>query len=192
MDIIIGLNKKEYSNIVAENYLCVPAVLETILKADGFLEIDMYEIANYFGVVLPNDISYSKLTNYSHSDNTKKQGIILNNDSINSFFINYKISLREKYVRINTIDKDFFSDFVNDVLASGKHIICGFEYHNLYGSVGDYSGHVSIIINVDLNKECMFLLDPGPKKPGVKKVSAHSLYSAISAAKDGLWIISND
>lgn len=190
MDFVTGLNDKKYKNIIAENYLCVPAVLETILKSDNVLEIDKYMIANYFGVILPSDVVYPQVKNYSHSDNPKQQGIILKYDSINDFFRDNKIPLHEQYTKINLIDRDFFSDYIFDVLTSRKHIICGYEYHSLYGSTGDYAGHVSIIVNVDVNKDVVYLLDPGPRTPGLKMISAYNLYHAILEAKDGLWVIS--
>ena len=191
MDLVTGLNNKSYKNIIAENYLCVPAVLETVLKSEDILDIDKYTIANYFGVVLPQGIVYPQVKNCSHSDVPKQQGIILKNDSINKFFKDKKIPLHEQYTKLNLIDKDFFTDFIFDTLFSEKHIICGYEYHTLYGSTGDYAGHVSIIVNVDVNNDIVYLLDPGPKNSGLKTVSAYNLYHAIFEAKDGIWIISN-
>ncbi|MDE5757775.1 MAG: hypothetical protein K2H85_04095 [Allobaculum sp.] len=180
MDFIVGLNRKNYKNIIAENYLCVPAVLETILRSDDILGIDKYMIANYFGIVLPPEIVYSQVKNCSHSDDTKQQGVILKYDSINNFFKDNKIPLHEQYAKINLIHKDFFTDYIFDILTSRKHIICGYEFHTLYGSTGDYAGHVSIIINVGVNKDDVYLLDPEPKNPGLKMISALNLDHAIS------------
>lgn len=190
MDFVSGLNNKSYKNIIAENYLCVPAVLETILKSEDVLEIDKYMIANYFGVVLPPEVVYPQVLNYSHSEDSKEQGIILKHDSINNFFKDNKIPMNELYVRINFIDRDFFADYIYDQLISGKHIVCGYEYHTLYKNIGKYSGHVSVITDVDVKKDVLYLLDPGPKNPGLKTFLAQDLYCAISKAKDGLWIIS--
>lgn len=192
MDNIIGLNKKQYYNTIAENYLCVPSVMETIFKSEGIYSIDKYLIANFFGIILPSGLEYPQITNFSHSDNSKEQGIILKMNSINDMFNHFSISLKEHYVPIRQIDVDFFSDYVFEVLTSNKHIVCGFEYNALYSKKGDYTGHVSIIVNVDINENKIYLLDPGPKNHGVKKVDMYDLYKAIHLANDGLWIISRE
>ena len=190
MDLIIGKNKKKYINTIAENYLCVPAVLETILESENIHSLNMYSIADYFGVVLPCNITYPMINNVSHSSKSKELGITLKYDSINTFFADFNIPLCEQYIGINMIHRDFFVDYVSDILSSGKHIICGFEYHSLYNTIGEYTGHVSIIVDADVSKETINILDPGPKEPGQKTILAESLYRAVSFAKDGLWVIS--
>lgn len=190
MNSIVGLNKKIYINTLAENYLCVPAVLETIIKSESINGINKYDLANFLGVVLPSGLKYPQITNFSYDESTQNLGVKLTYNSINNLFDFYGIPLVEHYVKINIIDKDFFVDYLNDVLLSGKHIVCGFEYHSLYKQIGDYSGHVSIIFNVDENSETVYLLDPGPRGAGIKAVKTYDLYQAISKAQDGLWIMS--
>lgn len=188
---VLGLNNKKYENLVADNYLCVPTVLEIILKSENVPNFDKYMIANYFGVVLPQQVVYSQISNYSHSEDSIHQGITLKRDSINNFFKKNNIPLKEHFVWIKYIDRDFFSDFIYENLISGKHIICGYEYNTLYKKTGKYAGHVSIITTADPNKDVLCLLDPGPNSPGLKTISAQDLYYAILRAKDGLWVISN-
>ena len=190
---IIGLNGKKYDNTIAENYFCVPAVLETVIKSEGYHNIDKYSIAEYFGVTLPSHHG-SLIKNINYSDKAEELGIVLKTDSINKFFNSFNIALIENYVKYSIVDRDFFVDFIRDVLLSGKHIICGFEYYSLYDKTNsttkDYAGHVSIVFNVDLEKNTIFLLDPGPRLPGVHAVLSDDLYYSISKANDGLWVIS--
>ena len=190
MNGIVGLNKKIYINTVAENYLCVPAVLETVIKSEGIKEIGKYDLANFFGVVLPNGLEYPQITNFSHSGSAQSLGVNLKYNSINALFEFYNIPLVEEYVKINFIDRDFFADYLYDVLIAGKHVVCGFEYHSLYKLTGEYSGHVSIVFDADKTSDTVHLIDPGPRDAGIKTVKTYDLYQAISKAKDGLWIIS--
>lgn len=190
MESIIGLNKKQYELVVAENYLCVPAVLETLLKSEGHRDIDKYRIANYLGVVLPPSVHYPQVINCTFSAASNLQGIKICRDTLNCFFSAFDLPLHEEYLNVRMIGHDLFSEYIFDILSSGKHIICGYEYFSLHGLSGKYVGHVSMIVNLNLRSERIALLNPGPKEPGFEIVSSYMLYRAISIAKDGLWVIS--
>lgn len=191
MEDIEGANGKIYKPITAKNYLCVPYVIRMVLCSEKY-DISIEEIANYFGVVLPPGIYYNQINNYCYSDDSHIQGITIKQNSINDFFHFHKLPLVEEYIRINHINKDFFTDCINDLLLQGNHIICGYEYHSLQKEKDEYAGHVSLIINVNTHYDSVVLLDPGPKDAGCKTVDAYDLYNAISLAKDGLWTIKRE
>lgn len=185
-----GLNQKKYTLVIAELYLCVPAALESIIKSEGYQEYDMYRIANTLGVMLPPLIRYPQVYRYKYTTDPSLYGTVIRKDTINHLFFEYNLPLCEQYTRITTIGRDLFSSYLFDVLSSGKHIICGYEYHTLHESLECCARHVSIITDVDPISEYITLLDPGPNNAGSVFVSSNVLYRAISNAKDGLWVIS--
>lgn len=186
---VTGKNGKLYINTIAENYLCVPAVMETIIRADNYTSINKYDIANYLGIVLPNGISYPQINNFTISNDSKELGVKLKQNTINDLFTHFGIALHENYESISLFDRDFFADSLADLLSKGMHIVCGFDYNFLYNLGDEYVGHVSIVLDSNPANDEVFLLDPGPKGHGIKRVNALSLYSAINKAKDGLWLI---
>lgn len=183
-------NGKIYNNVIAENYLCVPAVLETILNSEGNFQINKYIIADYLGVILPKSINYPQIHNVSYATDTKDFGVKLKQNSINELFKHFEIPLEEKYASILQIDRDFFTDYIIGILEEKCHIVCGFEYNSLYHKERrEYVGHVSIIVDADSINETVVLLDPGPLGEGFKKVDSYELYKSINCAHDGLWVI---
>lgn len=180
---------KKYKLQLARNFLCVPAVLETICLAEGY-NIKQSDIADFFGINLPLDCKkdYQDLQNIHIVDDSRYWGIVLSYDSINCFFQHFQIKLYEKYIPINTISEENFDDKLTQLMQTTPHIVCGFRYTALYnGNPGDY-GHVSIICDID-RKGKITLLDPGPKDAGYKIVDADALHYAIKMHRDGLWCI---
>jgi predicted HAD superfamily Cof-like phosphohydrolase len=181
----------EYPPIKAEKYFCVPAILETILKKIGFLEIDQIEIGNFLGINVPvgyND--YPKACKNVHfSSKINLFGVVLKNDSLNNFFKSYNIPLIEEYRSINTIAEYDFIDLINDLVNYDCMIICGFNYSSLFSNGEKKIGHASLITSVESYKNEFTILDPGPKDFGFKNVDAEKLYDAIRSMDDGLWII---
>ena len=48
-------------NVIAENYLCFPALLEMIINDAFDMNISQFEIAEYFGIVVP--CGYKRIIN---------------------------------------------------------------------------------------------------------------------------------
>ena len=185
---VVGKNR--YQIIPADNFLCVAAVLHMIINSSVQKDINQNDIAEYFGVWAPNDYCLS-VDNVYRTDDPNLWGIIINDNKINEFFKSYHISLRERYIPINTIPEFSFEDEIKTLLLKGYHIICGYNYNYLH-SMGDNKmcGHVSIITEV-LDDQYITLIDPGPKEPGVKTVKSYDLYCAIRNREGGIWEVSS-
>lgn len=186
---IYSINNKTYVCKKSENYLCVPSVLEYIIHSEGYSTINKYDIANYFGVGFPKEEICDEVYNYRISTDSYEFGVVLERDSINNMFSFFRIPLMETYVKLLSVERDFVLDFLNDTLREGKHIICGYDYNAIYKIDDKYIGHVSLIYNVNIEKECISLIDPGPVGFGVKHINIDVLYNAIYSAKDGFWVI---
>ena len=189
---INGQNNKVYKCDSSENYLCVPTVLECIIKSEGFSTISRYDIANFFGVSLPEGVVYSEVTCYQTVDDNEKLGVTIKNDSVNQLFSFFRIPLRESFVSLQCLERDFFPDYIYKVLLDGKHIICGYDYNTLYKINSEYIGHVSVVYSISDDLRHVCIIDPGPKGFGIKQIDLDSLYHAIYRARDGLWIIEKD
>ncbi len=171
-------NYNLYEQVIAKRNMCVPAVLQMVLKRFGIV-MDQTSISEQLGIVPDND-----------SNNPKIWGTHIYDNTLNDFFQNNSICLRENYIPINHfMDSVFLLDKLNELLPKETAIICGYNYSWLFGDKEDVFQHVSIIIDVNEDKNEVVLLDPGPKDYGVKSVSADKLYDAIREAHDGLWCI---
>lgn len=165
--------------MIAKRNFCVPAVLQMLLEHHGIHGFSQERIAEQL-VIIPddNDIDHSTW------------GTQITNNTLNCFFKNNNIPLRERFIRSNIfIDEFYFEDEICELLKSNFSIICGFNYTTLFGNSEDTYRHVSII--TDVNKGIITLLDPGPKNSGYKEVSSYKLLQAINMAKDGLWCITS-
>jgi hypothetical protein len=60
---------KEYTNIKADDFCCIGAVLETILIRNNYTNYSQYAIINEFGLTIPNTAKVSeKINNITYSD----------------------------------------------------------------------------------------------------------------------------
>ena len=181
---------KSYVNTIARNHFCVPAILCTILRDEGY-DISQEIIAEILGITVPIDAMQivSDMYNINYSDNDIEWGVKLEHNSINNLFSKLDVKLHETFIPINTISEDRFIDVLAFHFFSGEHIICGFNYSSLYSLPPANYGHVSLVCDIE-EKDRIILLDPGPKNVGQKTVLADDLYIAIRKRADGLWCIS--
>lgn len=176
----------KYKLDVAENYLCVAAVLQCILQLYD-IELSQKEIASYFTLFIPENNSDLKELGKLTKD-SNKFGIVLKDSDINRFFSSLKIKLYEKYYKINLFEDWELEDFLVNHLQKNAHLICGFSYGELYNDTKNINiGHVALITGVSNNK--IHIIDPGPKKHGEKIVELSLLFRAIHKKKDGIWVI---
>ena len=184
--------KIEDSLIVAKPYLCVPAILETTLKYYGIFNFDQEKIASNFEIFVPPNFN-SRKPYYHETIDSNKWGIVLKDYSINTFFRNNSIPLRETFISIYTIYDEFnMKDLIEEMLKIDSVMICGYNYSAVFGENDSDIGHVSIIKGLKKGYEDIILLDPGPKNPGLKSVNSYDLYNAIKRKKDGICIISSN
>ncbi len=178
-----------YSVIQAKPYLCVAASLEMILKASLGSCMNQESIANYFGLCIPYDKAefFTDLKNITYSDEPSNWGITVKKNGLNGFFQNFSIPLKEIYIPISTLNDFSFEKEIERNLIERNHIICGYNYSSLYKN-NENVGHVSIITGLT-DDGTIYLLDPGPKENGIKKINSYDLFIAIKRKNDGLWII---
>lgn len=172
---------KEYvkKTVIAKPNWCVPATLEMVLMHHGITSFPQDMIAQQLEIIPASD-------NIEHS----AWGAKIGQNTINSFFINNHLSLRETYIPINHFfDEYLLVEQLHTILRESNSVICGYNYSWLFGNRDDTYQHVSIIVDVVSSDEEICLLDPGPKDAGYKTVRLTDLYFAIRAANDGLWCI---
>lgn len=171
----------QYTNdiIVARPNYCVPAVLEMVLNHHNISSFSQNDIAQQLNIVPADD-----------SVDPELWGAHISDDTLNNFFAQNGIPLRERYISIhNFMDEYFMGEKIATLLVNGASIICGYNYTWLFGKKEDRFGHVSIIVSISDNFERVELLDPGPKNAGYKTVGSYDLFAAIKARNDGLWCI---
>lgn len=171
--------KKTYELTVAKHNFCVPAALQMILNYYGIKEMTQDKIASQLFITPDRE-------NIEHMN----WGTCVGNDTLNTFFQNNNLQLKEDYISINQfMDSFFLIEKLQELLQEETSIICGYNYTCLFGNGEDTFRHVSIIADVLPNEDRILLLDPGPKNAGYKYVSADKLFYAIKVGRDGLWCI---
>jgi hypothetical protein len=179
---------KRYTNIKADNFCCIGAVLEVILIRNNYKKYSQYDIINVFGLTIPKTAKVSeKIRNITYSDNPNDWGVKLEYDSLNTFFKNEGINLVKEYISIREIANYSFELTLKSV-SDEFDVVFGFDYGRLNNIPESYSiGHVGLFLK--LEGENLLYFDPGPRNYGVRKVNIDDLYNAIKNKSDGLWII---
>jgi hypothetical protein len=177
--------------IESENFLCLPSVLEIILFENNIDHINRYDIANYFGVVVP--YNYGKLPaqvfNIVYSNDENKLGILIRNNSINDFFCHFELPFVETYYPINLIAEYDFCEFVNRLLQKQNYVVCGVPSDYLESKSKSKIGHLLLIYDTYIKQDKVDVFDPGPKNFGCKTISAMDLHYSIKIKNDGIWAI---
>ena len=178
---------REYPFILARPYMCVGAVVEAILRRRGITAISQMEVAEFLGICLPPGAQTS-ISNVRFSDDPEQWGMSLSSDGLNRIFDSFGVPLEERFTSASTFEDWEFVDRVTEGLVAGFDLACGYEYCALHGTGVARSGHVSIIAGMQ-DEDTFVLQDPGPQEPGLKHVSATTLYGAIRKREDGLWAV---
>lgn len=178
-------------NVIAENYLCFPALLEMII-CDAFdMNISQFEIGEHFGVVVP--CGYKRIINNQlESSSSFDFGTHIDLEKIQEFFKKNRIKFKTNYYKINGVNDIFFADFIRKHLKHREYLICSYSYGILNGKENaNELGHVSLITDVNVNDEIL-IYDPGPDGYGEKLVNDFHLYDAIRYRNGGIYTFSID
>lgn len=178
-------------NVIAENYLCFPALLEMIINDAFDMNISQFEIAEHFGIVVP--CGYKKIiNNQSESPTPLDFGTHIDVEKIQGFFEKNKIELKIDYYEINRVGDICFANFIREHLKHREYLMCSYSYGMLYGKEhANELGHVSLITEVNVNDEVL-IYDPGPDDYGKKLVNELHLYDAIQYRHGGIYTFSID
>lgn len=175
-------------NIVAENYLCFYTILEMILSDIGIDKFSQYDLANEFGVVLPNGYDIPEVRNVYFSEDVREQGAHVDVVKINAFFVRNGINLRVSYVEENPYIDYEYDQYDN--LSTKKVVYCiyAFSYGDLYHEAHNHNvGHVALLLNCPSPNK-IEIYDPGPRAAGVKIVNKFSMHDAMEAIRGGMYI----
>lgn len=177
------------NDIVAENYLCFPALLSMVIDDAIGIRISQFEIAEYLGIVVPQ--GYKEIINNQiESVSSLEFGTQINTEIVQNFLDKNNINLKIHYFKINEIRDMFFSDFIRRHLNNKEYLICSYSYGLLFENSCFYElGHVSLITEVDVNGRIL-IYDPGPKDYGSKYVDDLHLYDAIQYRHGGVYTFS--
>lgn len=173
--------------IIAENYLCFLSLLEMILDDATSLKMTQQDLAEEFGIIIPNGYK-TEISNIRFSSVENNYGVQISEERLQKFFDEKGIGLRVKYIdgtRINELDLDVrFEKY----LKEKKYVILAYSYGMLYNKSNHNSlGHVALLEKV-VGEDLIQIYDPGPDEAGVKKMGILKMYDAIRQ-KGGLYII---
>lgn len=179
---------KEYTNIKADDFCCIGALLETVLIRNNYTNYNQYAIINEFGLTIPKSAKVSeKINNITYSDDPVDWGVKLEYDSLNNFFNNNGIRLVEDYISIREI-ADYRFELTLGSIPLEFDVVFGFDYGRLYNIPACYRfGHAGLFLK--LESDNLLYIDPGPSNYGIRKVKIDDVYNAIKSKSDGLRII---
>lgn len=171
--------------VIAINYLCLYAMIEMVLKDIDEMNWDQIQLANQFGVVLPEGNSINGIDNVTYCIDERKCGAHINIESLNSFF-----SMENIPLRATILDSNPFNCYdeaeTND---RNKYIVYLYSYGSLNNDPKKRNiGHASIKIS-DIRNGIVSIYDPGPVGAGIKEVRLSKLYDAIGESNGGILII---
>ena len=124
---------REYKLIKAQPYLCVCAALQSILLRHGYA-LDQLEIAKQLGVTIPIsaiDNTTLQYQNLSFSDEEKDLGTHLGRNTLNNFFKQNSIDLRETFVTKSEIGEFNFETILSSIDESFDALIFFDLVHSL-------------------------------------------------------------
>lgn len=175
--------------VIAENYLCFYALLETVISGFGISSYSQYDFANEFGVVLPHGHSISKINNISYSNNIREYGAHIDENQINSFFKRHGIDLKMAYISENPYIDYEYDKYGCFEASHQKYYIYTYSYGSLYHEPQNYMvGHVALLLNC-LSNEKLEIYDPGPRKYGIKVVNRIAMHEAMEDIRGGTYVI---
>lgn len=171
--------------VVGEDYLCMYAVIEIILKDIGINKYDQYKLANYFGVTLPENYNIKGVENIKIGKSSLEFGSHINNKQLNRFFDEENISLTSNYLSSNP-----YGEYPNATyIKKQRYIIFQYSYGSLYNESQNYSvGHSSLLID-NVKQGMIKIYDPGPRDFGEKSISEARMLDAIYDNRGGIFII---
>ena len=131
--------------MVAEQFCCVAALLETVIRQLGRGDLGQRQIAESLGVWVPEDYA-GPLQHVHRTPDQGKWGIRIRDDDLNRFFGRSGIPLRESFMAVSTIPEYELLSLLERELKAGCHIICGYDYDVLHGRQSVGVGHVGLAV----------------------------------------------
>lgn len=185
---------REYKIIKSAPYCCVCAAVESILNRHGYTQ-NQYDLANYAGITVSTGDFLTlpkELTNVKISNVPLDWGLHLYDNTLNDFFLQNSISLKETFIPANQLtDWNFESMF--DAVAESYDILLFFSHGILYKEgKNNEVGHCALYI--DKKDNYIVYQDPGPSNIGLNSKNIDSMLDAIkyrARAGSGISIISN-
>lgn len=170
--------------IIGEDYLCLFAVLEMVLKDIGVQDYSQYDLANYFGVTVPEEYLISGVHNLKYSNMEKDYGTHVTEKDLNAFFNEKGIPLMVEWLSANP-----FGEYPDAVyIPNDRYVIFLFSYGSLYQEPQNYTvGHASLLLENE-SHGMIKIYDPGPRNHGEKDVSINNLYDAVYDGRGGILI----
>lgn len=173
------------NEIIAVDYLCFFALLEMVLCDKGYNNWSQIDLANYFGVTLPENYTINGVYKYITSNDVKKYGYCIDVDEVNCFFDKNNISMKLSFESSNPYG--FYTSIDGDKGKDEYHIYA-FSYGSLYLEPQNIMvGHVALHLNRNGND--VEIYDPGPRNAGRKLVSESRLYDAMYDNRGGIFTI---
>jgi hypothetical protein len=186
--------KKKYNYLVAENFLCVPTLLKIVIDSYGYSMIQISDIANYFGITLPEEykLEDSNIVNVRYSNEIVNFGIHIGMQDINALFKHFILSLKETYVSVFNYNEYSFLDYISELSQNNDvHVIFGLDFGVLVKDPNrENYGHVCLLI--DVRDENVIIYNPGPYLSGEMTVNYLDLFDSIRRKRDGIWIIASN
>lgn len=172
--------------VVGEDYLCLFAILEIVLKDIGIYNYDQYELANYFGVTLPSNYYIKGVTNITIGKEMSEYGAHINQIDMCSFFMKKGIPLNTEYIHANP-----FGEYENaKYIEKKKYVIYQYSYGSLYHEPkNDSVGHASLLVANEKNGRIR-IYDPGPRNYGEKEVEESKMLDAVYDIRGGIFVLS--
>lgn len=170
--------------VVGENFLCFFALMEIILNDIGISIYNQYDLANYFGVVLPVDYKIKGVENVSYSTSEKEYGFHGRLQDINVFLEKHDIPLTASYLAANPFDE--YPGLM--YIPQKRYAIFLYSYGSLYKEASnDNVGHASLLIANEVGRRIK-IYDPGPRDYGEKTFFVNRIYDAIYDNRGGIFI----
>ena len=172
--------------VVGEDYLCMYAIIDIILKDIGIKIYDQYKLANYFGVTLPENYNIKSVENIKIGESSFEYGSHIDSKQLNKFFDEENIPLTSNYLLSNP-----FGEYPNATyIKKQRYIIFQYSYGSLYKDSQNYFvGHCSLLVD-NVKQGMIKIYDPGPRDFGEKSISEARMLDAVYDNRGGIFIIS--
>lgn len=181
--------KENASFVTASKYLCLPAVIETLLRLREYQIISQFEIANEIGIVLPDHCRPIELHNYSHSSSSMLWGLKPDPLTITNLLAKKSIPLICTYHHYSEFEDWSFEEAIQKAAAQEEDVIFCFDYRLLSRDLPGRLGHAALLLDYKGTgfRGFFSIFDPGPEKSGIKQVSAEDMFLNLKSINGG-WL----
>lgn len=169
--------------VLAENYLCFLTLLEMIIDDSTSYKITQHDIAEGFGIVVPQGYKIN-INNVNFSSEENDYGVRISEKKLQDFFNMKGIRLNVKYLDGTRINEFDFDTRLARYLKENKYVIFAYSYGVLYNKRNHGSlGHVALLEKV-CGENIIQIYDPGPDEVGIKEINILKMYDAMKKKVD--------